>query len=168
MNFIGCATPPIVSYSISDIPIAKQSIDADLRSLVIRFAPDAILKNIQSLYVTTDSEIFFNWQTSLQDSINRGRYFNDNSNNKIEILVVVKTMKRTNIAPFVAMTAEIEARYDTVDRKSNNVINSKTIKSSGISNYAESSNGIYRSNEAMSRAVKKNIIEYLEFLRNAN
>lgn len=165
---VGCATPPIVNYSIADVRPVKQPLDADMRSLVIHITPDAKLENIQTpgMLSSREGEILFNWQNSLQDSLNKGGFFIDSSSRKINIIINITLMKRTNGAPFTPMTADIEARYDIVERDTNKLIASKTIASSGVTEYSESANNIYRVNEAMSRAVKFNIVNFLDFLRN--
>jgi len=152
---IGC-TYPASSYSIVGLSAASQKIDADLRSVNVFMDKGADSDLPEPLY---------EWQSALHDAINRSMVFNDDSSRKVDISVYIAKLKKLS---GVSTVTSIEARYDIIECKSGRILFSKSFSSSGIVTFGEASNGNYRIQESVCRAVKSNISQFLNRLNGFN
>lgn len=155
-----CASNPPLNFSVPDVGVARQKVDADMRSLTVSLArPDEATGKIPA---AAQHEVPQMWESALTEALNRMAIFNDNSPRKVSLSVKVLAL---DIPAFGAsMTTQATARYEIIDREDGSIIYTQDINSSGVVPMGHSMVGVIRARESINRSVQNNIAQFLQAL----
>lgn len=149
-----CTSIPPVDFTVQDVGIIDNRVDAELRSLTVGYASQAQQRTVQS-----NHEIPPLWKEALQDALNRSLAFTDDASRKVNLSVRIIEM---DVPEFGAsMTTKTAAIYEIVDRKNGDLLFAETIESEGVVPFDYAFVGIVRSIESVNRAVRNNIADFI-------
>jgi len=159
----GCVSAPPLNFSVDGVQASTQKLDADLRATSVSYAsPSEKTGDLPS-----DGEAVPQlWQSALQESLNRATLFDDDSSNKVNLLV--KIMELDVPAGGITMTTTSMARYQLVSRKTGKVLFEKDIAAIGEVPPGYAFSGLVRIKESINRAVQNNIRSFLASLNSAH
>jgi uncharacterized protein YceK len=156
----GCESIPPLNFSVPNVGVSKQKIDAEMRSMTVTIArPD---EKTGELPVGMEQMVPQLWQTALTEALNRMAIFQDDASTKVNI--AVKILKLDVPGAGATMTTEAAAKYEILDRRTGSVIFTQDISSSGVVPFNHSFLGVARARESINRAVQNNITQFLQAL----
>lgn len=156
----GCESIPPLNFSVPNVGISKQKIDAEMRSMTVTIArPD---EKTGELPVGMEQMVPQLWQTALTEALNKMVIFQDDATTKVNL--AVKILKLEVPGAGASMTTETAAKYEIIDRRTGSVIFIQDISSSGVVPFNHSFLGIARARESINRAVQNNITQFLQAL----
>lgn len=162
--FSGCASIPPMDFSVQNVNVSQHKINAEVKSITVAVASkDEIVGEVPMGMEIVVPQL---WQTALTDALNKMAIFQDDATKKVNISVKIT---RLEIPTFgTSVTTESGAKYEITDRKTNEIIFSQYISAPGFVPFNYNSLGVIRGRESINRAVKDNIKQFLESLRNVN
>jgi hypothetical protein len=157
----GCAgTIPPLSFSVPNVGLSSQKIDAEIKSFTVSTArPDEATGDFAP-GVGPDTCML--WKTSLQEALDKMLIFKDESSRKVSLSV--KILKLHVPAGGFSFTTDTDAKYEIIDRSNGDIIFSTIISSSGTTPADYAFLGVARARESINRAVQNNIIQFLQQL----
>jgi hypothetical protein len=157
----GCVSAPPVDFTVQDVGMVDNRLDAELLSLTVGFAPQS-----QQRKVEADASIPPLWKESLQDAVNRSLIFTDDASKKVNLSVRITEFD----APFagIAMTTKVSAIYEIVDRSNGDLLFAQEVSSEGVVPFNYSVVGLTRMIESWNRAVRNNISDFIIQLNQAD
>lgn len=169
----GCGSLPPLNFSVPNVGLSQQKIDAEMKSLTVTVArPDEKKGNLDLNYATLDmngqggsmgdSIVPQMWQTALTESLNRMAIFQDDATKKVN--VSVKILKLDVPGAGASFTTNTIARYEIMDRKTGDLIFAQDIASAGTTPADFAFLGMARMRESINRAVQNNIALFLQAL----
>jgi hypothetical protein len=158
----GCVSAPPLNFAVDGVQASAHKLDADLRATSVSYASPAE----KTGDLPSDGEAVPQlWQSALQEGLNRATLFDDDSSNKVNLLV--KIMELDVPAGGVTMTTTSMARYQLVSRKTGKVLYQKDIAAIGEVSPGYAFSGLVRIKESINRAVQNNIREFLSSMDTA-
>ncbi|WP_058836434.1 hypothetical protein [Luteimonas abyssi] len=160
LGLAGCASNPPLNFSVPNVGVTAQKVDADMRSLTVSLArPDEAKGKIPA---AAQHEVPQMWESALTEALNRMAVFSDNSNRKVSLSVKVLEL---DVPAFGAsMTTQTTARYEIIDRESGSIIYTQDISASGVVPASYAFAGMIRARESINRSVQNNIAQFLQAL----
>ena len=154
----GCETIPPMSFSVPNVGVSQNKIDAELKSLTVNVArPDE-----QKGDLDIGPGVIDLWKTSLTEALDRMVIFQDDSSRKVSLSV--KVLKLDAPAAGASMTTDTVAVYEITDRKTGDLIYTQEISSSGTVPFDYAFMGLIRARESINRSVQNNISSFLQAL----
>lgn len=157
----GCATIPPVDFTVQEVGMVKNRKNAQLLSMTVGFAPKA-----QQDKVEANATIPPLWKEGLQDAINRSLVFRDDATAKVNLSV--RITKFDVPAAGAAMTTQVGAIYEIVDRANGDLLFSQKIESEGVVPWNYAFAGVTRAVESWNRAVRNNIADFIKKFEEAD
>lgn len=155
----GCASVPPLNFSVPNVGVSNQKIDAEMKSITVSLArPDEQKGDIQAGMEGVPPL----WKSSLEESLNRMAIFKDNSENKVSLSVKVLALDIPSFG--VTFTTKTIARYELINRADGSIIYTQDISSVGTVSPGYAFAGIVRARESINRAVQNNITQFLQAL----
>lgn len=157
---VGCASNPPLNFSVPDVGVAQNKVEADMRSLTVTFArPDEAKGKIPA---AAQHEVPQMWESALTEALNRMAIFSDNSARKVSLSVKILEL---DVPAFGAsMTTETTARYELIDREDGSIIYTQDFHSAGVVPMSHAFAGVIRARESINRSVQNNIAQFLQAL----
>lgn len=156
----GCASNPPLNFSVPNVGVTQNKIDADMRSLTVSLArPDEARGKIPA---AAQHEIPQMWESALTEALNRMAIFSDSSPRKVSLSVKVLEL---DVPAFGAsMTTTTGARYELIDRDTGAIIYTQDISADGVVPASYAFAGVIRARESINRSVQNNIAQFLQAL----
>jgi len=152
----GCQSIPPLNFSVPDVGISEQKLDAELRSMTVTLARPDEKKGDLPLGSEGITQL---WQTALQEALDRMVVFRDDADRKVNLQVKVLAV---DIPSFGAsFTTKTIARYEIIDRQDGSIIYSQEIAADGTTPMDFAFMGIARARESINRSVQNNIATFL-------
>ncbi len=103
------------------------------------------------------------WRTGLEDAIGQSAIFTGNHNRQFALRVTILRLS----GPLVGYntTIEAEARYELVDEAAGKIVYSRITDTTGYVSFDENHIGFARARDAVERAVRHNIEDFLADLQ---
>ncbi|RMH94518.1 UDP-N-acetylglucosamine acyltransferase [Lysobacter pythonis] len=156
----GCASNPPLNFSVPDVGISQQKIDAEMRSLTVTLArPDEAKGKIPA---PAQHEVPQMWQTALTEAINRMAIFKDDAPRKLSLSVKILALDIPNFG--ASMTTKTIARYELIDRATGGIIYTQDIEAEGTVPFDYAFVGVIRARESINRSAQNNIAKFLQAL----
>jgi hypothetical protein len=175
----GCATPPPLEFYPDNVNRSGKRIDADLRSISVRTAPEEqrtgelnwffVENTIGDQFIQTSTgtgvPVTRQWEAALRDALDHTLLFREGSTRKVSLITEVQKIEMRGIA---TVDFDVAAKYRLMDRETGEDIYAETIESVGSATTSEDAFiGAVRARFAFVRAVKTNIRKFLMSLQNA-
>ena len=166
----GCQTLPPVDFGVGAVGVSRNKIDAELKNTSVQIAPKNNQKgeiDIQMLesagtQASSGQGIVAAWQNSLQDALARMAIFNDLSNRKLSLSVVVLKLDIPSMG--ISFETETIAKYELIDRATGDIVYTSNVVSKGSVAASEAFLGVIRARVAASNSVRENIKQFLREL----
>ncbi|MEN4904914.1 UDP-N-acetylglucosamine acyltransferase [Luteimonas sp. TWI1437] len=160
LGLVGCASNPPLNFSVPNVGVSQNKVDADMRSLTVTLArPDEAKGKIPA---DAQYGIPQMWENALTEALNRMAVFDDNSLRKVSLSVKVLEL---DIPMFGAsMTTSTTARYELIDRATGAIIYTQDISADGVVPAGYAFAGVIRARESINRSVQNNIAQFLQAL----
>lgn len=166
----GCSsTPASLNFTPSDLnPVsAKQKIDAEIKTINISIATKEEQKGELQVGVfgnTYEQSFKTTFQNSLEESLAKTAIFKDDAKTKLTLLA--KVLRFQSPGSGINFDTHMTVKYDFIDRSSGESIYNIEINSFGAVPFDYDFMGAIRATEARNRAVKNNIHQLIERLKN--
>jgi len=157
---VGCVSAPPVDFTVQDVGMVDNRLNAELLSLTVGYAPQAQQRTVES-----DASIPPVWKESLQDAINRSLIFRDDQSKKVNLSVRITEFDIPLMG--LEMTTRVSAIYEIVDRSNGDLLFAEEISSEGVVPLNYSIIGLTRAIESWNRAVRNNISDFITQLSQA-
>lgn len=152
-----CSYNPNLKFQLPDVEVSKKKIDAELKFVsVITVSP---LERNGPPIVIIEQKIPMLFQKSLKDALDKSSVFKEESTRKVDITAKIFKLKLPNSG--LSMTTEVGTRYEIIDRKTEEILFSQDISSSGTASMDYIS-GTSRFEESINRAIRSNIVIFLQ------
>ena len=151
---VGCVSQPPVDFTVQDVGMVDNRLNAELLSLTVGFAPQG-----QQGRVEANATIPPLWKESLQDAINRSLIFRDDQPMKVNLSVRITEFDVPSAG--FAMTTKVSAIYEIVDRSNGDLLFAQQISSEGVVPLDYAFAGATRMVESWNRAVRNNISDFI-------
>lgn len=160
LGLVGCASNPPLNFSVPNVGVSQQKVDADMRSLTVTLArPDEAKGKIPA---GAQHEVPQMWENALTEALNRMAVFKDNSPRKVSLSVKILEL---DIPAFGAsMTTSTTARYEIIDRESGSIVYTQDVSADGVVPAGYAFVGLVRARESINRSVQNNIAQFLQAL----
>lgn len=152
-----CAYNPDLKFNLPDVEVSRKKIDAELKFVSVTIARP--LERNGPPILIFEQKIPMLFQKSLKDALDKNSIFNDQSTRKVDITAKIFKL-RFPTAGF-SMTTEVGTKYEIIDRKTEEVLFSQDISTSGTASM-EHITGTSRSEESINRAIRSNIAIFLQ------
>ena len=157
MFLAGCAAPPPLNFSVPDVGVSSNKIDAEVKAITVTLARPDEKKGDMPMGIESVTNF---WKEALQESLDRMAVFKDNAPNKVSIQVKILAF---DIPAFGAeMTSKAIARYEIIDRATGGIIYTQEIASTGVVPMSHAFVGVVRARESINRAAQNNIKLFLQ------
>lgn len=155
----GCQSVPPMNFSVPNVGVSRNKIDAELKSITVSLArPDEQKGDIWSGMEALPGF----WKSSLEEALNRMAIFRDESPTKLSLSVKVLALDIPSVG--FSVTTKTVARYELIDRRTGSIIYTQDVSSSGIVPMGYAFYGIVRGRESINRSVQNNITQFLQAL----
>lgn len=160
VSVAACASNPPLNFSVPNIGVSTQKVDAELKSLTVSLArPDEKKGDIPA---AAQHEIPQMWQNALTEALNRMAIFRDDAPRKLSLSVKILAI---DIPSFGAsMTTKTIARYEIIDRADGSIIYTQDISAEGEVPFNYAFAGVIRARESINRSAQNNITQFLQAL----
>lgn len=154
----GCSVPPL-NFTPAAVPESPKRQNAALVSTTVTVAsPEEAVGKLNTAGVEADVASL--WESTLEDSLLRMAIFQDNSPNKLSLVVKVLEMDLRGLGS----SARTTASYEFLDRNTGDVVYDTTITTNeGASDYV----GVSRVRKSANRSIQANIEEFLRQIAEA-
>ena len=157
----GCQNMPPADFTVQDVGMLSNRVDADLISLTVGFAPQNQQKKVEGNHVVPPL-----WKEALTDALNRSLAFRDGSDARVNLSVRIVEFDLP--AAGFDMKSQVEAIYEIVDRNNGDILFTQSISSKGVVPMDYAFMGAVRAVESMNRAVRNNISDFINSLETAD
>lgn len=155
----GCASVPPLNFSVPNVGVSNQKVDAELKSITVSLArPDEQKGDIQAGMEAIPQF----WKSSLQESLDRMVVFKDGAPKKLSLSVKVLAIDVPSFG--ASMTTKTIAKYELIDRSNGDIVYTQEISSQGVVPATYAFVGVVRARESINRSVQNNIIQFLQAL----
>jgi len=161
MLVCGCVSMPPADYTVQDVGILNNRVDAELVSLTVGYAPQAQQGKVETTHVVPPL-----WKEALTDALNRSLAFRDISDVRVNLSVRIVEFDLPSAG--AAMKSKAGAIYEIVDRSNGDILFSQSITSEGIVPFDYALAGYVRATESMNRAVRNNISDFINSLEESD
>lgn len=154
---IGCASRPPMNFSVPNVGVSKNKIDAELKSMTVTIArPDEKSGNLPAGMEQSVPQL---WQTALTEALNRMTVFQDDATKKVNLSVKILKLDMPSFG--AGMATVTGARYEIMDRKTGDLIYAQEINATGEVPWDYAFEGLTRMRESVNRSVQNNITQFL-------
>lgn len=152
-----CSPLAPLNFSVQNVDPSPKGIDADLRSITVVLAQPSE----RTGPLPADSNLAVEpWKEALTDAVNRSALFTDDSKTHVNISVEVL---KVDISSFgINLPTSVDARYRVIDRSTGKSIFDRVVSSEEGTEFGYSAIGVVRGRELTNRAIKRNIIDFLQ------
>jgi hypothetical protein len=155
----GCSLPPL-NFTPTNVPQnAKRHNAALISTTVTTASPEEASGKLNTGGVEADVASL--WKSNLEDSLLRMAVFQDNSPNRLALVVKILELDLRSLG----FTTRTTARYELIDRNTGKpVYSTEVVTNEGASDYV----GDIRVRKSASRSVQANIEEFLRRISEAD
>jgi uncharacterized lipoprotein YajG len=162
----GCAVQnPTLSFTPQDVLPSAKKIDYELKSINVSIAKDEERQGATQVgflgnqYETSFRQTF---KEALEESIAKSAIFNDLSNNKMALTAKVMQFETPSMS--TQFETKMIVRYQMLNRATGKLVFTRDISSVGSVPFDYAFMGAVRYTEARNRAVRDNIVQFIQSL----
>ena len=152
-----CSYNPNLNFHLPDVEVSKKKIDAELKFVSVTTIHPLERNGAPILIIEQKIPMLF--QKSLKDALDKSSIFKEESTRKVDITAKIFKLKLPNSG--LSMTTEVGAKYEIIDRKTEDILFSQDISSSGTASI-DYILGTSRFEESINRAIRSNIVIFLQ------
>ncbi|MEH6519281.1 MAG: hypothetical protein V7742_21600 [Halioglobus sp.] len=156
-----CTNIAPLDFTVQDVGPIENRKDAEVKSITVGFATQS-----QQKEVDYNHEMPPIWKESLTDALNRSLAFRDDTELKVNVSVRIIEADAPSFG--ASMTTTVGAIYEIVDRETGDMLMAETITTEGAVPFDYALHGLVRAREAVNRAVRNNIAEFINRLELAD